>query len=97
MLSHGHSDLTKTSTGFVHALQIPRLAMTFSMTLGLAATFYKFLKLLCFRVFLDHTQFKRHKLWCPPKGVPFALFNHISLSYIVRALSSAVTNLRNKT
>ena len=99
MLSHGHSDLTKTSTGFVlfYALQIPRLSMTFSMTLGLAVTFYKFLKFLCFRVFLDHTQFKRHKLCCPPKCVPFALFNHISLSCIVHALSSAVTNLPNKT
>ena len=42
MLSH--SDLTKTSTGFVlfYALQIARLSVTFSMTLGLAVTFYNF-------------------------------------------------------
>ena len=42
MLSH--SDLTKTSTGFVlfYALQITRLSVTFSMTLGLAVTFYNF-------------------------------------------------------
>ena len=42
MLSH--SDLTKTSTGFVlfYALQIARLSVTFSMTLGLAVTFYSF-------------------------------------------------------
>ena len=38
-------------TGFVLflALQIPGLSMTFSTFLS---TFYKFLKLLCFRVFL---------------------------------------------
>ena len=37
------------------------------------------------------------KLWCPPNCVPFALFNYSSLSYIVLALSSAVTKLPNKT
>ena len=42
-------------------------------------------------------QFNRHKLWCLPNCVPFALFNYSSLSYIVLALSSAVTKLPNKT
>ena len=47
-------------------------------------------------IFLDLKQFNRHKLWCPPKCLPFVLFNHSSLFYIVLALSSAVTNLSNK-
>ena len=51
----------------------------------------------CSRVFFDLKQFNRHKLWYPPKCVLFALFNYSSLSYIVLALSSAVTNLLNKT
>ena len=55
----------------------------------------KFLLVLGF--FFDLKQFNRHKLWYPPKCVPFALFNYSSLSYIVLALSSAVTNLTNKT
>ena len=37
--------------------------------------------------------FKRHKLWCPSN----ACCSHFSLSYIVLALSSAVTNQPNKT
>ena len=35
------------------------------------------------------------KLWCSPKRVPFALFDHTSLSYMVFALTSAVTTLPN--
>ena len=42
-------------------------------------------------------QFYRNKLWYPPKCLPFVLFNYPSLSYIILALSSAVTNLPNKT
>ena len=37
------------------------------------------------------------KLWRSLKCVPFTLFNYSSLSYIVLAWSSAVTNLSNKT
>ena len=47
--------------------------MTFSMTfssisktLGLVATFQSFQNFLCFGVFFDLKQFKRHKLWHPP-------------------------------
>ena len=36
-------------------------------------------------------------LWCPPKCVPFELFNYLSLSYFVIVLTSAVTNLTNTT
>ena len=36
------------------------------------------------------------KPWGPLKCSPFALFNYSSLSYIVHALSSAVTKLPNK-
>ena len=78
----------------------------FSKTLGLAVTLKIFSDFPCVRVFLDPKQFNRHKLWsyeyiyklwCPPKCVPFALFNQFSLFYIVLALSSAVTKLSNKT
>ena len=51
----------------------------------------------CFRAFFDLKQFNRHKLWRSLKCVPFTLLNYSSLSYIVLALSSAVTNLSNKT
>ena len=47
-------------------------------------------------VFFDLKQFNRHRLWCLPKCMPFALFNYSSLSYIVLALSSAVTKLLKK-
>ena len=67
------------------------------MTLDLAVTFYKFLKLLCSRVFSDLKQFNRHKLWYSPKCVPLALFYHFAITYFVLAMSSAVTNLPNKT
>ena len=50
----------------------------------------------CFRVSLNFKQFNRHKLWCPPQCVPFALVNDSSLSYIVIALSSEVTYLSHK-
>ena len=69
----------------------------FSNTLGLAVTFTNFKNVPCFRVFLDLKEFNRHKLWGSQKWVPFALFNYSSLSYIVLALSSAETNLSNKT
>ena len=35
------------------------------------------------------------KLWCSPKRLPFALFDYTSLSYMVFALTSAVTTLPN--
>ena len=35
------------------------------------------------------------KLWCSPKRLPFALFDYTSLSYMVLALTSAVTTLPN--
>ena len=61
----------------------------FFMTIGLAAT----LKIsLLLGHFSDLTQYNR-QLWCPQKCVQFALFNHLSLSYIVLALTSAATNL----
>ena len=76
----------------------------FSITLGSAVTFENFQNFPCFRVLFDLKQFNRHKLWCPLKWVPFALFNSSSLhyvyiivSYIVLALSPAVTDLSNKT
>ena len=69
----------------------------FSKTLGLAVTFKRFKNFPCFRGSLDLKQFNRHKLWCPSQCVPFALVNYSSLSYIVLALSSAVTYLSNKT
>ena len=62
-----------------------------SETLGFHWHFQKCLDFPFFRVFLDLKQFNRHKLWCPPKCVPFALFNHFSLSYIV------LTYLSNRT
>ena len=42
-------------------------------------------------------QFNRKKLWYPLKCVTFVLFNYSSLLYIILALSSALTNLPNKT
>ena len=61
----------------------------FFMTIGLAAT----LKIsLLLGHFSDLTQYNR-QLWCPQKCVPFALFNNLSLSYIILALTSAATNL----
>ena len=58
--------------------------------------FLTFQDLFLLRVFLDLKQFIRHKLWCPPKCVPFALFNHFSLSYSP-CLVIGRTNLSNKT
>ena len=49
-----------------------------------------------FQGIFDLKQFNRHKLWCPPKCVSFALFNYSSLFYIDLALSPAVTNAANK-
>ena len=69
---------------------------TFSMTLSLAVTFKNVQNFPCFKVFFDLKWFNRHKLWCPPKYVPFALFNYSTLSYIVLALSFALSNVANK-
>ena len=69
----------------------------FSMKSGLVVTFKNFHSFPSLGVFFDLKQFNRHKLWCPPKCVPFALFNYSSLSYIALALSSAVTKQSNKT
>ena len=69
----------------------------FSMKPGLVVTFKNFHNFPSLGVFFDLKQFNRHKLWCPPKCVPFALFNYSSLSHIVLALSSAVTKQSNKT
>ena len=55
----------------------------FSIILGLAVTFKNFQNFLCFRVFFDFKQFNRHKLWCPPKCMPLALFNYSSLYYCI--------------
>ena len=66
-------------------------------TYGLVVTFKKFQNCPCFGVFFDFKQFNRNKLWCSPKCVAFSLFDYFCLSYIVLALSSAVTKLQNKT
>ena len=65
--------------------------------LKLSCHFQKFSKLSLFWSIFDLKQLNRHKLWCPPKCLPFAQCNYFSLSYIVLALSSAVTKLPNKT
>ena len=62
--------------------------------LRVSCHFWIFLKFPCFRVFLDLTQFNRHKLWCPLKSMSF---NDTSLSYIVLTLTSAVSNLSDIT
>ena len=67
------------------------------MTLGLAVIFEIFKTLLVLAYIFYLEQFNRNKLWYPPKCVPFALFNYSSLSYVILALSPAVTNLPNKT
>ena len=69
---------------------------TFSMTLCFAVTFKNVQNIPCFRVFFALNS-STDKLWCPPKCVSFALFNYSTLSYIDLALSSAVTNVANKT
>ena len=63
--------------GFFHDL------FKFSIILGLAVTFKNFQNFPCFRVFFDFKQFNRHKLWCPPKCMPLALFNYSSLYYCI--------------
>ena len=81
--------------GFFHDL------FKFSIIIGLAVTFKNFQNFPCFRVFFDLKQFNRHKLWCPPKCMRFkhCLITplYITVSYIVLALSSAVTDVLNKT
>ena len=66
---------------------------TFSITLCLAVTFKSVQNSPCFRVFFDYNT---QTLWCPPKCVPFSMFNYSTLFYIVLALSFAVTNVTNK-
>ena len=46
-------------------------------------------------IFTYVIQLNRHKLWCPTKRASFALFDYVSLSYFVLALTSTVTNLPN--
>ena len=67
----------------------------FSTTLGLTVTFESFQNFPCFSIFLK-LNLNRNKLWYPPKCVLFALFNYSSSSYVVLVLSSAVTDLPNK-
>ena len=67
------------------------------MTFGLAVFFEKFETSLVLPYFFYLKQFNENKVWYPPKCVPFTLFNFSSLSYVTLALSSAVTNLPNKT
>ena len=98
--SWGTSCKYQPRSGFIPfwALQIPWLSMSFSITLGLAVTVEKIFKtFLDLEYFVDLKQFNRKKLWHPQKCVTFVLFNYSSLSYIILALSSAVTNLPNKT
>ena len=71
--------------------------INYGATLSLVVTFENCQNFPCLSVCFDLKQFNRNKLWCPPKRVPFALFNYSSLSYIVLFLSSAVTKLPNKT
>ena len=77
-------------------LQIPWPFLVFH-DLTFSCHFRKFQNVTCFSIFFDLTQFNRNKLWYSPKCVSFVLFNYSSLSYIILALSSAVTNLPNKT
>ena len=88
----------KYNRGFVLflVLQIPWPFLVFH-DLRFSCHFRKFQNFTCFSIFFDLTQFNRNKLWYPPKCAPFVLFNYYSLSYIILALSSAVTNLPNKT
>ena len=88
--------------GFVlfWAVQIPWLfPWPFPVFHGLSFSFHfqKFSKLfLCLVIFFTYViQLNRHKLWCPTKCASFALFNYVSLSYFVLALTSTVTNLPN--
>ena len=69
----------------------------FFKTLGLVVNFKTLQNVPYSGVFFDHKKFNRHKLWCPPECVSFALFNYSSLSYIVLALSYAETKLTKKT
>ena len=64
-----------------------------SVTLGLAVTSENFQWLSLFKgIFWLNWQFNRHKLWCPPKRLPFALLNTCLLT-----LTSAKSDLPNKT
>ena len=65
----------------------------FSKALGLAVSLKHFKTFPCCRVFFDLKQFNRPKLQCPPRCVPFALL----ITPLYLTLSSAVTNLSNKT
>ena len=63
----------------------------------LVKAFENFQNFTCFGIFFDLKQFNRNRLCYPPKRVQFALFNNVSLSYIILPLSSAATTLPNKT
>ena len=62
--------------------------MTFSMTLVIAATFENFQNFTSFNIFFFTLNSLTEKN---------TLFNYSSLSYIILALSSAATNVPNKT
>ena len=69
------------------------------MSLGLAISFENFQNFTCFRIFCFTLNSSTETNWYPSKSkcVPFALFNYLSLSYVIFALSSVVTILPSKT
>ena len=89
----------------IHTLLSTSHSMTFFMAFSsfsipnrFSCHFQKFSNCPCFGVLFDLKQLNRHKLCCPPKCMPnVALLNYSSLSYIVLALSSAITKLLHKT
>ena len=97
------SAILKSLTGFVlcWVLQIqrlfPRPFLVFHDLIRFSCHFRKFSKLNMFQHIFYLKQINRNKLWYPTKCVLFALFNYSTLSYVILALSSAVTNLPNKT
>ena len=85
------------------ALQIPWLSRNFPWTIKVFHKLRSILILACFRVCFNRTKFNTHTLVstkmcgpCHPHPL-FALFNYLSPSYIILALTSAVTNLPNIT
>ena len=89
--------LTFTEFVLFCALQIPWPPMTFS---SLSRPLLQWSLSKSFKIFLVLGYFltlNRNKLWCSPKCVAFSLFDYFCLSYIVLALSSAVTKPHNKT
>ena len=69
---------------------------TFSKTLGSAASFKNSKTFLVLEYFLTLNSSEDTNSGVHQKCAPFELFNYSSLSYIVPALSSAVTYLSNK-